>query len=144
MKTIYIGNGFSFELEIKKDNNLSGAIIRRRSLSNEEETIIFDYDWPDQLSVDIEASEGNLQEDGILCWTLHITAHHISGMAQGEFQETEYFEVKEPFGDAEAMVCRTVDIVRKTRFAIAERHLKHLPHQTYPAVDGRQGPYGHP
>ena len=42
------------------------------------------------------------------------------------------------------MICRTVDIVRKTRFAIAERHLKHLPHQTYPSVDGRQGPYGHP
>ena len=46
--------------------------------------------------------------------------------------------------DGEEMVCRTVDIVRKTRFAIAERHLKHLPHQTYPPVEGRQGPYGHP
>ena len=48
------------------------------------------------------------------------------------------------FGKSDEMVCRTVDIVRKTRFAIAERHLRHLPHRTYPAVDGKQGPYGHP
>ena len=48
------------------------------------------------------------------------------------------------FGKSDEMVCRTVDIVRKTRFAIAERHLRHLPHQTYPAADGKQGPYGHP
>ena len=68
----------------------------------------------------------------------------VSGMAQGEFTETEYFELESPFGKPGEMICRTVDIVRKTRFAIAERHLGHLPHQTYPAVDGKQGPYGHP
>ena len=68
----------------------------------------------------------------------------MKGMVQGEFTETQWFELEKPFGTEEEMVCRTVDIVRKTRFAIAERHLKHLPHQTYPAVDGRQGPYGHP
>ena len=82
---------------------------------------------------------GSLREDDVLCWQLFVTAHHVSGMVQGEFTETEYFEVESPFGKPDEMVCRTVDIVRKTRFAIAERHLRHLPHQTYPAVDGKQG-----
>ena len=106
--------------------------------------VVFDYTWPAQLTVEVDAGEGSLREDGILCWELYVTAHHVSGMAQGEFTETEYFEVESPFGESDEMVCRTVDIVRKTRFAIAERHLRHLPHQTYPAVDGKQGPYGHP
>ena len=94
--------------------------------------------------MEVEAGDGSLREDGCLCWELHVTAHHISGMAQGEFTETEYFEVESPFGNAGELVCKTVDIVRKTRFALAERHLKHLPHQTYPPIDGKQGPYGHP
>ena len=144
MGMIYADNGFEFVFEAKNEMNLSGARIIRRSLSGTEEIVLFDYTWPNQLTVDIEASKGILREDGVLCWTLHVTAHHISGMAQGEFEETEYFETEAPFGKAEEMVCRTVDIVRKTRFAVAEKHLKHLPHQTYPSVDGRQGPYGHP
>ena len=97
-----------------------------------------------RLTVEVEAGNVLLREDGVLCWELHVTAHHVKGMAQGEFRETEFFELENPMGTAQEMVCRTVDIVRKTRFAIAERHLKHLPHQTYPSTDGLQGPYGHP
>ncbi|MBR2730126.1 MAG: hypothetical protein Q4C02_03985 [Eubacteriales bacterium] len=122
----------------------SGAKIIRRSKQSGEEVVLFSYTWPVQLTVGIEAGEGMLREDGILCWQLHVTAHHVSGMAKGEFTETEWFEVQSPFGTAQEMICRTVDVVRKTRFAIAERHLGHMPHQTYPSVDGRQGPYGHP
>ena len=144
MEMIYIGSGYAFILETIKENDLSGARIIRRSLTETEEIPLFDYFWPGQLTVELGASEGRLREDGVLCWSLHVIAHHVRGMAQGEFEETEFFETEGPFGTAEEMVCRTVDIVRKTRFAIAERHLKHLPHQTYPAVDGRQGPYGHP
>lgn len=122
----------------------SGAKIVRLSADSREEIVLFDYLWPEQLSIGIEAGNILLREDGVLCWELYITAHHKKGMALGEYTETEWFELKMPFGTEQEMVCQTVDIVRKTRFVIAERHLKHLPHQTYPAVDGRQGPYGHP
>ena len=145
MKTIYKNDDYEFVLYTDTKDGQSHACIIRRALKNKkEDVIVFDYSWPAQLTAEVKAGEARLKEDGILCWQLHVTAHHVSGMAQGEFTETEYFEAESPFGDAKEMVCRTVDIVRKTRFALAERHLRHLPHQTYPAVDGRQGPYGHP
>ena len=122
----------------------SGARITRRAKQGGEEVVLFSYTWPVQLTVEIQAGEGTLRDDGVLCWELYVKAHHVRGMAKGEFTETEWFEVENPFGTAREMVCRTVDVVRKTRFAIAERHLGHMPHQTYPSVDGRQGPYGHP
>ena len=145
MSTLLYQNGtYEFILNELKGDGQTGAEIVRRRLQDGEEIVLFSYYWPVQLSVEVEKGDVSLREDGILCWQLHVTAHHVKGMVQGEFTETEYFELEKPFGTAQELVCRTVDIVRKTRFAIAERHLKHLPHQTYPAVEGRQGPYGHP
>lgn len=144
MKTLYKNGRFEFVLSVGDEAGDSDAKIVRRDCGSGEEIVVFDYTWPEQLTVEVEPGDCELREDGVLCWKLHVTAHHISGMAQGEFTETQQFEVVNPFGTADEMVCCTVDIVRKTRFAIAERHLKHLPHQTYPSVDGRQGPYGHP
>lgn len=145
MKTIFKNEDYEFTFYSKAENGQSQARIIRHSFKEaEEDIVIFDYTWPAQLTVEVEAGDGSLREDGILCWELYVTAHHISGMIQGEFTETEYFEVESPFGEAGELICRTFDIVRKTRFALAERHLKHLPHQTYPPIDGKQGPYGHP
>ena len=144
MSVLFKSERFEFILKTAEGEEGSSAQIVRRPLQGGEETVLFDYRWPAQLSVTVEAGEAFLREDGVLCWQPNVTSHHVKQMAMGEFTETEYFEVISPFGNAEDLVCRTVDIVRKTRFAIAERHLKHLPHQTYPAVDGRQGPYGHP
>ena len=145
MKTIYKNESFAFARYTIEENGQTQARIIRHSLNEaEEEVAIFDYMWPAQLTVEAEAGDGLLREDGTLCWEMHVTAHHISGMVQGEFTETEYFAVESPFGNADELICKTVDIVRKTRFALAERHLKHLPHQTYPPIDGKQGPYGHP
>ena len=145
MEIICENTDYEYVLNTETENNQSHARnVRRAKQNKEDDVVVFDYSWPAQLTVQIEAGEGTLREDGVLCWELYVTAHHVSGMVQGEFTETEYFEVESPFGKSDEMVCRTVDIVRKTRFAIAERHLRHLPHQTYPAVDGKQGPYGHP
>lgn len=145
MKTIYQNENYEYVLYTETENELSHArIVRHTDREQEDEVVVFNYSWPAQLTVEVEAGEGSLREDGVLCWELYVTAHHVSGMAQGEFTETEYFEVEAPFGEADEIVCKTVDVVRKTRFALAERHLRHLPHQTYPAVDGKQGPYGHP
>lgn len=145
LKTIYKNDDYEYVLYSEAESSQSHARIIRNALqTKEDDVIVFDYSWPEQLTVEVEAGEGSLREDGILCWKLFVTAHHVSGMAQGEFTETEYFEVEMPFGKSDEIVCRTADIVRKTRFAIAERHLRHLPHQTYPAVGGKQGPYGHP
>ena len=144
VKTIFQNADCKFVLRTETVNGQSCAcIVRHQADRDENDIVIFNYAWPPQLTVEVTAGEGVLREDGILCWELHVTAHHISGMAQGEFTETEYFEVESPFGEAEEIICRTVDIVRMTRFALAERHLQHLPHQTYPPTDGRQGPYGH-
>lgn len=145
MKTIYKNDDYEYVLYTDAGESQSHARIVRRALQDKEsDVVVFDYSWPAQLTVEVEAGAGSLREDGVLCWKLFVTAHHVSGMAQGEFTETEFFELESPFGKSGEMVCRTVDIIRKTRFAIAERHLRHLPHQTYPAVDGKQGPYGHP
>ena len=144
MKTIFKNEDYEFTFYSRAENGQSQARIIRHSIKETEDLVIFDYTWPAQLTVEVEAGDGSLREDGILCWELYVTAHHISGMIQGEFTETEYFEVESPFGEAGELICRTFDIVRTTRFALAERHLKHLPHQTYPPIDGKQGPYGHP
>lgn len=80
--------------------------------------------------------------DGCLRFSIHVVSHHRTGMAPGEFTEDEFYEVSHPFDDN--IICQVADIIRKTRFAIAERHLEHLPNQTYPPIDDRQGPYGHP
>lgn len=107
-----------------------------------EPLVLFDYTWPRQLKVDIRISDvENPEQENTVRFQMHITAHHITGMAQGEFSETEYLEIQNPGSDP---ICTVTDITRKTRFALAERHLEHLPHQTYPSADGRQGPYGHP
>lgn len=153
VEKLYENDRFEFALLSKDGDGVTGAagatgarIVRTVRTGAEEgaETILFDYSWPEQLTVEVTGEKAALREDGVLCWQLHVTAHHVKGVIQGEFTETEWFELENPFGSADEMICRTVDIVRKTRFAIAERHLKHLPHQTYPPVDGRQGPYGHP
>lgn len=141
---LYQNETYEFIVTKLQKEGQSGAEIIRRCRKDGEETVLFSYYWPPQLSVEVEPGEVSLREDGVLCWQFHVTAHHVKGMVQGEFTETEWFELEKPFGTAEEMLCRTVDIVRKTRFAIAERHLKHVPHQTYPPVEGRQGPYGHP
>ncbi len=144
VEKLYENDRFEFVLTSKDEGGASGARIVRTDKEEGAETVLFDYSWSEQLTVEVAAENAVLREDGVLCWQLHVTAHHVKGVIQGEFTETEWFELENPFGSADEMVCRTVDIVRKTRFAIAERHLKHLPHQTYPPVDGRQGPYGHP
>ena len=148
MCVLYNNGTYEFILEKteerREDEEKSGAKIVRHSADSPEEIVLFDYFWPAQLRVGIEAGNILLREDGVLCWELYVTAHHKKGMALGEYTETQWFELEKPFGTAREMVCQTVDIVRKTRFAVADRHLNHLPHQTYPAVDGRQGPYGHP
>ena len=144
MSILFQNEIYEFTLKELKGRGQTGAEITRRRQQDGEEIVLFSYYWPAQLSVKVEKGDCTLREDGILCWQLHVTAHHVKGMVQGEFTETEWFELDKPFGTGEEMVCRTVDIVRKTRFAIAERHLKHLPHQTDPPVEGRQGPYGHP
>ena len=141
---LYQNETYEFIVTKLQKEGQSGAEITRRCRKDGEETVLFSYYWPAQLLVEVEPGEVSLREDGVLCWQFHVTAHHVKGMVQGEFTETEWFELEKPFGTAEEMLCRTVDIVRKTRFAIAERHLKHVPHQTYPPVEGRQGPYGHP
>ena len=93
MKTIYKNEDFMFALEEKDDANVSGARIVRQDTKTGEEVILFDYDWPAQLTVEVDAAEGTLREDVVLCWQLLVTAHHVSGMVQGEFTETEFFEV---------------------------------------------------
>ena len=145
VKTIFRNENYEFALYTDTEGGQSHARIVRHDVRDaQEEVVLLDYSWPAQLTVSVDAGEGTLREDGVLCWELHVTAHHASGNIQGEFTETEFYAVEAPFGPKEEMVCRTADIVRKTRFAVGERHLRHLPHQTYPPVEGKQGPYGHP
>ena len=109
---LYQNETYEFRLKELKGEGQTGAEITRLRLQDGEETVLFSYYWPVQLTVEVEKGEVSLREDGTLCWQLHITAHHIKGMAQGEFTETEWFELEKPFGTGEEMVCRTVDIVR--------------------------------
>ena len=138
---IYQNDLFAFELvtDTAENGASHAAIVRRRT--SESCIQLYDYTWPEQLRVTVEETQGELEKD-VLKFELHLKAHHVTGMVQGEFTETEYLEVEKPFADD--CVCRVIDIVRKTRFAANERHLEHLPVQTYPALNGRQGPYGHP
>lgn len=105
---------------------------------------LLDYTWAAPLRVAMELTDVQADEAaGALDFALKLTVHHVTGMVQGEFTETESYTVYDAFGDG--IICEATDIVRKTRFAAAERHLEHLPHRTYPADEnGLQGPYGHP
>lgn len=164
-KSIYTGNGYEFLLLAKKipvsvpasekspayTSEVTHAEIVRQPIQkpNSSECLtLMEYTWPVQLSVELSVGSGveilspGIGPDGILRFSIHVVSHHRTGMALGEFVEEELYEVLHPFD--EGIVCRVTDIVRKTRFALAERHLEHLPNQTYPPVDGRQGPYGHP
>ena len=134
---IYQNDLFAFELvtDTAENGASHAAIVRRRKCAEDENTSssesciqLYDYTWPEQLRVTVEETQGELEKD-VLRFELHLKAHHVTGMVQGEFTETEYLEVEKPFADD--CVCRVIDIVRKTV-------------QTYPALNGRQGPYGHP
>ena len=93
MKTIYKNNDYEYVLYTDAGESQSHARIVRHALQDKEgDVVVFDYSWPAQLTVEVEAGEGSLREDGVLCWQLFVTAHHVSGMVQGEFTETEYFE----------------------------------------------------
>lgn len=159
---IYNGNGYEFLLltetrqipvtgpegeELRMDVS-HAEIIRRRdntegdnAEASESVIVLMNYTWPVQLRTVVSAGAACLQNDALL-FTIHVLSHHRTGMALGEFTEDQFYEVTNPFVDN--ITCRITDIVRKTRFALAERHLEHLPNQTYPPVEGRQGPYGHP
>ena len=91
MKTIYKNNDYEYVLYTDAGESQSHARIVRHALQDKEgDVVVFDYSWPAQLTVEVEAGEGSLREDGVLCWQLFVTAHHVSGMVQGEFTETEY------------------------------------------------------
>lgn len=142
-------------------------IIRETDQGTEEPLVLMDYTFPVQLMPQVHIGrQGTLSQDEhgreVLQFSLELEVHHVNGMVQGEFTEEEQYEVIHPFGEPaphqdavdpadytpgsgkNLIQCVVMDIVRKTRFAAAPRHLEHLPKQTYPPVNGRQGPYGHP
>ena len=99
MEIIYENTDYEYVLNTETENNQSHACIVRRAIQNkEDDVVVFDYAWPAQLTVEIEAGKGTLREDGVLCWDLFVTADHISGMATGECTEKGYFEVEVAFG----------------------------------------------
>ena len=82
MSTLYQNETYEFLLkELKRDGQTGAEIVRRR-IEDGEEVVLFSYYWPAQLSVEVEKGEVSLREDGILCWQLHVTAHHVKGMVQ--------------------------------------------------------------
>ena len=101
---LYQNEIYEFILKELKSAEQTGAEIIRRRLEDGEETVLFSYYWPVQLTVEVEKGDVSLREDGVLCWQLHITAHHVKGMVQGEFTETQWFELEKPFGTEEEMV----------------------------------------
>lgn len=147
-------------------------VIRENASGNT--VVLMDYTFPAQLLPEVRVKEEGKLEEDVLTFSLHLEVHHVSGMVQGEFVEDETYEVRNPFdglkgtddsgsdggqsvhSDPEpaaadnreeagrGLQCAVTDIIRKTRFAAAPRHLEHVPKQTYPPVDGKQGPYGHP
>lgn len=145
---IFETEAFRFLLEVEtkeeKDAKATCARIVREDRKSGERLVLMDYTWPKQLIPEIHLKAPGVLEDGELHFTLSLAVHHVTGMVQGEFTEEEDYIVLSPEGTKEELVCSVVDIRRKTRFAIAERHLTHLPHRTYPPTDGAQGPYGHP
>ena len=108
MEKLYENDRFEFTLLIKEGDGASGARILRTKKADGETTVLFDYGWPEQLTVEVTNEDAVLREDGVLCWQLHVTAHHVKGVIQGEFTETEWFELENPFGSADEMICRTV------------------------------------
>jgi hypothetical protein len=102
---------------------------------------LFDYTWPSPLKITAECSIGEWQ-NGIFTFTLRITSQHAHHAEAGEFTEEEIFAIEDAL--TEHPVCRVIRIVRRNAHTGAVRVLPHLPVQTYPPVDGRQGPYGHP
>ena len=107
MEKLYENDRFEFVLTSKDEGGASGARIVRTDKEEGAETVLFDYSWSEQLTVEVAAENAVLREDGVLCWQLHVTAHHVKGVIQGEFTETEWFELENPFGSADEMVCRT-------------------------------------
>ena len=138
------GPVYKFILEVSghdPEKGTAARIIRMDTAGNE--LILMSYTWPHQLIPEISLkSSGEMTENGELHFTLALTVHHVTGMVQGEFTEEQDYTILNPMTDE--IVCSVEDIRRKTRFAIAERHLEHVPHRTYPPLDGAQGPYGHP
>jgi|GEM_PF-4431202 len=106
-----------------------------------DQACLFDYTWPSPLKITAECSKGEWQ-DGIFTFTLQITSRHAQHAEAGEFTEEEFFAIEDAITDHP--VCRVIRIVRRNAHTGAVRVLPHLPVQTYPPVDGRQGPYGHP
>lgn len=184
METIYRNEQFAFYLILQEsvprvENLLSDTdtvtasgsparmqIIREEEKGDGEPLVLMDYTFPVQLNPSAHVGQqGTLLKDEhgreILTFTLELEVHHVTGMVQGEFTETEHYGIRNPFGELTAeetpdpslflpdsggsrIQCIVTDIERKTLFASAPRHLEHLPKQTYPPVNGRQGPYGHP
>ena len=144
--TIFETEKYTFLLEVKKDETgrESSTRILRREKNSGEDLVLMSYTWPKPLLPQVSLKAPGSMENGELSVTLSLTVHHISGMVQGEFTEEEDYTVLDPDGSEKEIVCSVTDIRRKTRFAIGERHLEHVPHRTYPPVDGKQGPYGHP
>ena len=68
MKTIYKNDDYEYVLYTDAGENQSHARIVRRALQDKEgDVVLFDYSWPAQLTVEVEAGAGSLREDGVLC-----------------------------------------------------------------------------
>lgn len=142
-------------------------VVREEEKGEEPPLVLMDYTFPAQLIPQVRVGSHGLigQDDAgreTLAFSFLLEVHHVSGMVQGEFTEEEQYIVIRPSGrpaeetdgpdpsdymassGKNLIQCMVTDIVRTTRFAAAPRHLEHLPKQTYPPVNGRQGPYGHP
>lgn len=136
---------FWLETEVKEEEGGSATTARilRKDAATDTTLTLMSYTWPKQLIPEVTLkAPGSLNEKGWLSFTLSLEVHHISGMVQGEFSEEQDYLVLDPL--TKDPVCTVEDIRRKTKFALAERHLEHTPHRTYPPTDGMQGPYGHP
>jgi hypothetical protein len=145
---IYRDETYAFCLEVTEKSEdgqkVTAARIYRKDLRTRNLLVLMQYTWPKQLIPEISLKQpGRINERGEMQFTLALAVHHVTGMVQGEFTEEQDYTVLEP-DSKEKIVCAVEDIRRKTRFALAERHLEHLPHRTYPPTDGAQGPYGHP
>ena len=81
MSVLFHTETYDFILDNKEAEGRTGARILRISGESGEETLLLDYLWPAQLTVEVEAGNVLLREDGVLCWELHVTAHHVKGMA---------------------------------------------------------------
>ena len=67
MKTIYKNDDYEYVLYTEAGDGQSHARIVRRALQDKEgDVVVFDYSWPAQLTVEVEAGEGTLREDDVL------------------------------------------------------------------------------